>query len=59
MECTMCNPYVTIPFLELESDDVVAEFLLHPLPGTHTEGTVYILLEFLQTTLIYLETVKI
>lgn len=59
MKGTVCGPYITVPFPELESDDVVAEFLPHPLPGAHIQRTMYLSLEFLQTGLIDYVTIKV
>lgn len=55
----MCGPYLAVSLLELESDDIVPEFLPHPLPGGHIEGTMNLPLEFLQAGLIYNVTIEI
>lgn len=59
MESSMRCPQVSVPFPELEGDDVVTEFPSHPFPGGHVKNTMYIFLQFLQAAFIYDKAVKI
>jgi hypothetical protein len=59
MKCSVRGPYLSIPLLELEGYDIVAEFLSHPFSVGHIENTVQTLLEFFETRLVNYVTVKI